>query len=214
MLIGHYGVALAIRSKEQSPSLGKLFIAVQWVDILFMVFVLMGIEKLRIVPGFTAVNPYDLYFMPYTHSVLAHFIWAGLALLVARLARRSWRTGWWLALAVFSHLLLDLPVHTADMPLAGDNTTKIGFGLWYNLPAALLVELAVFTVGLWLYARTRRMTRAMWIFGAALAAILLAAPFLPPPGSDTEAAIQGAVAFIVFTVIASWIERRAPSARS
>lgn len=154
MFIGHYGAALAIRSKEESPSIGKLFIAVQWVDVLFVVFVLMGIEKLRIVPGFTAVNAFDLYFVPYTHSVLANVIWAGLALLVARLARMSWRTGWWLVLAVFSHLLLDLPMHTPDMPLAGDNTTKLGFGLWNNLPAALFVELAVFTVGLWLYART------------------------------------------------------------
>lgn len=169
----------------------------------------MGIEKLRIVPGFTAVNAFDLYFVPYTHSVLAHVIWTGLALLFARLAGMSWRTGWWLALAVFSHLLLDLPMHTPDMPLAGDNTLKLGFGLWNNLAAALIVELAVFVVGLSLYARTRRLTRGMWIFVAVLAAILVSAPFLPPPRSDTEAAIQGAVAYAVFTWIVWWIERRA-----
>jgi hypothetical protein len=214
MFIGHYGAALAIRSRNQSPSLGKLFIAVQAVDVLFVLFVLSGVEKLRIVPGFTAVNAFDLYFVPYTHSVLAHVVWAGLALLLARLARMSWRTGGWLALAVFSHLLLDLPMHTPDMPLAGDNTTKLGLGLWNNLPAALIVELAVFTVGLWLYARTRRLTRGMWIFGSVLVAILVAAPFLPLPKSDTEAAIQGVVAYVVFALVAFWIERRSTTRSS
>ena len=210
MFIGHYGAALAIRSANDSPSLGKLFVATQWVDVLFTAFVLLGIEKMRIVPGFTAYNPYDLYFMPYTHSVLAHVVWAGLAVLGARyVVKWSWRASWLLALAVFSHLLLDLPMHTPDMPLAGDNTKKLGCGLWNHLPAAMAAELAVFGVGLGLYLRRAKLGPEMWIFLGVLLAILVATPFMPIPGFDKEFAVQGLIAYILLAAVAGWVERGA-----
>lgn len=210
MFIGHYGAALAIRSADDSPSLGKLFIAVQWVDVLFTIFVLVGLEKIRIVPGFTEYNSYDLVFMPYTHSVVAHVVWAALAMLAARfLVKWSWRASGLLALAVFSHLLLDLPMHTPDMPLAGDDTTKLGFGLWNNLPVAMAVELTAFLVGLGLFLRRFGSTRRLWEFLIALLAILIATPFLPAPGSDTEFAVQGLVAYLLLAAWAGWAAKGA-----
>ncbi len=88
MFIGHYGVALA--SKRVSPrlSLGVLFLAVQLLDVLFSLFVLAGIEKLRIVDRFTAYNPYDLYGMPYSHSLLGAAAWSVLAALAWWASRR------------------------------------------------------------------------------------------------------------------------------
>ena len=38
-------------------------------DLVWSVLVLLGIEKLRIVPGFTEANALDLYYMPYTHGL-------------------------------------------------------------------------------------------------------------------------------------------------
>ena len=76
MFIGHYGPSFACKAAKPAIPLWVLFLAVQFVDIVWSILVLLGIEKVRIVPGFTATNPLDLYYMPYTHSLLAAAIWA------------------------------------------------------------------------------------------------------------------------------------------
>src|SRR5262245_18408333 len=76
MFIGHYGVALAVKRVVPRISLGWSFVAVQLLDVIFSILVLFGVEKLRIVHGFTAYNPYDLYFMPYTHSLVGSIGWS------------------------------------------------------------------------------------------------------------------------------------------
>ena len=78
MFIGHYGVSLAAKRWAPGLSLGWTFLAVQLLDVLFAIFVLTGIERLAIVPGFTAYNPYDLIFMPYTHSLVGALVWTAL----------------------------------------------------------------------------------------------------------------------------------------
>src|SRR2546421_1142933 len=89
MFVGHYGVSFAAKKAEPSIPLWVLFIAVQLLDVLWAPFVLLGIEKVRIVPGITASNPLDLYYMPYTHSLLATIGWSVAAFLVYRLAVRN-----------------------------------------------------------------------------------------------------------------------------
>src|SRR6185436_20965895 len=79
MFVGHYGVSFAARKAEPAIPLWVLFIAVQLLDVLWAPFVLLGIEKVRIVPGFTASNPLDLYYMPYTHSLVAALLWSAAA---------------------------------------------------------------------------------------------------------------------------------------
>ena len=71
MFVGHYSVSLAARRSSVDLPLWVWFIAVQWLDFGFMAFVLLGIEKVRIVPGFTEANPLDLYYMPYSHGLLS-----------------------------------------------------------------------------------------------------------------------------------------------
>src|SRR3954463_16446250 len=122
MFIGHYGVSLAAKRWAPGLSLGWLFLAVQALDLLFASLVIVGIEKMSIVPGFTAYNPYDLFFMPYSHSLLGALAWSVLSALVARglLGRKGGGAAVVLGACVFSHWLLDVPMHTADMPLAGN----------------------------------------------------------------------------------------------
>src|SRR5262245_63168529 len=123
MFVGHYGVSFAGKRPAPRLSLGVLFLAVQLLDILFALFVLLGIEKVRIVPGFTAYNPYDLYWMPYSHSLLGALLWSAATTLVALVTLRRLRSrdrriaAGVLGAAVFSHWVLDLPMHTPDMPL-------------------------------------------------------------------------------------------------
>ncbi|HEY7575216.1 MAG TPA: hypothetical protein VIB08_08645, partial [Thermoanaerobaculia bacterium] len=163
MFAGHYGVSLA--SKKPSPrlSLGILFVAVQLLDILFAVFVLLGIEKLRIVHRFTAYNPYDLYWMPYSHSLFGAALWSAATTLVALAGLRHLRSrdrriaAGILGAAVFSHFLLDVPMHTPDLPLGFDPASpKIGLGLWNHRWAAVAAELAVLAGGGAVYLRVTR----------------------------------------------------------
>ncbi len=76
MFIGHYGVSLVAKRYNPTLSLAVLFLAVQFLDVLFSLFVLTGVEKMRIVHGFTAFNPYDLFFMPYSYSLLGALVWS------------------------------------------------------------------------------------------------------------------------------------------
>jgi hypothetical protein len=113
MFVGHYGVSFAAKRAEPAIPLWVLFLAVQFLDVLWAPFVLLGIEKVRIVPGFTASNPFDLYYMPYTHSLPGALLWScvgGLAYeIVARPSRR--RTSVIIGLTVLSHWVLDFIVH-------------------------------------------------------------------------------------------------------
>ncbi len=112
MFIGHWVPALAVAARRPVPSLGLLFVAAQLVDWAFFAFLLTGVEHMRFAPGISAMNPMDLYHMPYTHSLLGSAVFAagfgGLIWLVTRD-----RTGALLAGAVvLSHWFLDLLVHT------------------------------------------------------------------------------------------------------
>src|SRR5882762_7661405 len=152
MFVGHYGVSFAARSWDKAIPLWVLFIAVQLLDVAWAPFVLLGIEKVRIVPGITASNPLDLYYTPYTHSLVAAILWSAGAFVVYRLAVAGSRTtsALLVALAVFSHWVLDLVVHRPDLPLY-DNAAKVGLGLW-NYPAlAFAAEAALLFGGMWLY---------------------------------------------------------------
>src|ERR1700704_778861 len=97
-----------------------LFLAVQWIDVMWSIFVLLGLEKVRIAPGITASNPLDLYYMPYTHSLVAALLWSLGAYIAYRGIRAfggSHRAALLVAVAVFSHWVLDLLVHRPDLPL-------------------------------------------------------------------------------------------------
>src|SRR2546423_15369736 len=109
MFVGHYGVSFAAKKAEPSIPLWVLFLAVQLLDVLWASFVLLGIEHVRIVPGITASNPLDLYYMPYTHSLLAAIGWWAAAVFVYRLSVRdaSSRSGPIVGGAPFSHFGLD-----------------------------------------------------------------------------------------------------------
>ncbi len=85
MFIGHYGVSLAAKRLDARLPLGWLFLAVQLPDILWAVLFLLGVEKARIIPAQTAVMAVDLYYIPYSHSLVASLLWAGVIYALFRL---------------------------------------------------------------------------------------------------------------------------------
>src|SRR5256884_6087022 len=171
MFVGHYGVSFAAKRGDRTIPLWVLFVAVQLLDVFWSLFVFFGIEKVRIVPGITASNPLDLYYMPYTHSLVAAIGWSVVAFLVYRAVRPvPPRAAAIVGLAVFSHWVLDFLVHRPDLPLY-DNTAKVGLGLW-NLPAvAFGLEALLLFGAMWLYLRQTARRTAMLVVGVVMLGI-------------------------------------------
>ena len=155
MFIGHWAPALAVAARRKRPGLGALFIAAQLVDWAFFLFVLLGVEHMRMTPGISAVSPLDLYSMPYTHSLLGALAWSAGFAIVVWLVLRDGTAGVLAGAVVLSHWLLDLLVHVPDLTIAG-GPPKFGLALW-NYPAIEMpLELAITFGALWLYVRARQ----------------------------------------------------------
>jgi hypothetical protein len=215
MFVGHYGVSFAIQRVNSNVPLWVLFIAVQLLDVFWAPFVLVGIERARIVPGITASNPLDLYYMPYTHSLVAALAWSVAAAAVFRLWRGSATLGSTAAaligLAVFSHWILDFIVHRPDLPLY-DDTAKVGLGLWNRPALALGLEALLLFGGMWLFLRTRSgAVTSMLIFGIVMLAIQMVVFFGPPPPSEAAAAITALLSYGLFAAFSARWEARHPA---
>lgn len=215
MFVGHYSVSYAVKAVDRGIPLWALFVAVQLVDIAWAVLVLLGIERVRIVPGITATNPLDLYYMPYTHSLVASALWAVAAAVVYRVwrARRpGLRTPTLIGLAVFSHWVLDWVVHRPDLPLY-DNVMKVGLGLWNHPVLALTLEVGLLVLGMVFYLRVTEPVDAIGRYGmpafvALMAVVQVVTFFGAPPPSDTATAVTALVAYALFAAIAYLLERR------
>lgn len=213
MFVGHYGPALAAKAMKKSIPLWVLFVAVQLLDVFWAIFVRLGIEKVRIVPGITVTNPLDLYYMPYTHSLVAALAWSVLAGIVYRGldSRGGWLAPGLVGGAVFSHWALDLLVHRPDLSIY-DDTLKVGLGLWNYPVIASALEAASLFGGMYLYFKATRPVATggrygMLIFGLIMLAIQGYVFFGPPPESANAAAATALIAYALFAGVAGWLER-------
>jgi hypothetical protein len=210
MFIGHYGPAFGAKAAVARVPLWVYFIAVQWLDVIWSSLVLLGVEKVRIVPGFTQGSALDLYFMPYTHGLIGALalsvIFGGIVALFFRAHRAP--VFFAIAAAVFSHWLLDLVVHMPDLWIWGN--VKIGFGLWRWLWISLPLELASLFIGAWLYARfvpaRGRGNLWLWLFVAAMAAVELYGVFGPPPPTPVAEAHTALLAYGVLAALAAIVD--------
>ena len=223
MFVGHYGVSFVLGRLNRQIPLWVLFIAVQMLDVLWAPLVLLGIERVRIVPGITASNPLDLYYMPYTHSLVAAIVWSAVGYGLYRLWRPAPRAtkpaataapAALVGLAVFSHWVLDFIVHRPDLPLY-DDTAKVGLGLW-NLPAvALGLEATLLFGGMWLFVRGRAApVTGLAMFGVVMLVLQAIVFFGPPPPSGAAAALSGLFAYAVFAAFVAWWEPRHADGRT
>jgi hypothetical protein len=211
MFVGHYGVSFALKRRDATLPLWILFLAVQLLDVAWAPFVLLGIEKVRIVPGITRSNPFDLYYVPFTHSLVAAILWAIGAAALYRLAspRSTAGSSTLLGMAVFSHWPLDFLVHRPDLPIY-DNAAKVGLGLW-NLPALAFGLEGVLLLGgiaLCIHAQLLRGTLSI-VFGAVMLAIQAYVFFGPPPVSASAAAWTALVSYAMFAAVIHLLEKRA-----
>ena len=217
MFVGHYSVAFAVRTEQNKIPLWVLFVAVQFLDYIWATLVLLGIEKLRVIKGFTAGSMLDSYFHPYSHGLIAAVLWSGLAGLCYKLLCRWLGYGYTksaalvVGAAVFSHWILDLIAHPHDLPVY-DDTAKVGFGLWNYRDPEFAVEIALLALGIALYL-ARNVTPAIRkgaviAFGIALVVIQIGDTYVPrTPLSDKATALGVWIFYTLFVLIALAVEK-------
>ena len=215
MFVGHYAASLALKKFEKRASLGVLFLAVQFVDILFFPLVLLGIERLNIIEHYTQSTHFELEYMPYTHSLLGSLVWSGLAYALFRwVIVRNRTVALVVGLAVMSHWILDVIVHTPDLPLWSDDSLKLGLGLWNNAVATYVLEAVLLVGGLWLYLRsTTAVTKTgkygMTVFVVLLLLVNIMNVFGPLQGDSKLAlAVSALAAYLLFAAAAFWLDTK------
>lgn len=208
MYIGHFATAFVARAiTDESPRLGTLFVAAQLIDWLFFTFAIVGIEKLRIVPGITKMNPLDLYHMPITHSLFGTCIIALAFGALIYFATRNIVASTWAAVVVVSHWLLDLLVHRPDLTIAGGED-KLGFGLWNRPEIAMPLELGLILLAFWWYMKR---TKGPIVPPLALLAAMLLFQAINWFGPQPDQAgigmyLTALLSFGVLTALAFWLD--------
>ena len=212
MFVGHFALAFGAKRFAPVVSLGTLFLACQFADLLWPVLVLIDVEQVAIVPGITAVTPLDFVSYPYSHSLMALVIWAALAAMVYRVVR-GFRFPAMLTVAalVVSHWVLDAVSHRPDLPLTVGGSARVGLELWSSLPGTLIVEMSLFAAGVVMYvrqttARDRVGSIAFWGLVGFLVVVSLANMFGPPPPSPAAGA-WAAQAMWLLVAWGYWIDR-------
>jgi|SRR6185295_2905594 len=211
MFVGHFGLGFGAKKAAPAVSLGTLFLACQFADLLWPTLLLLGVERVEIEPGATAMTPLNFVSYPYSHSLVALCLWGvavGGAYAIIRRARVL--AALTLFLLVVSHWVLDVVTHRPDLPLTLNGPRRLGLGLWFSVPGTLAVELVVFGAGLALYlrataARDRIGSIGLWSLVAFLLIVYVASSFGPPPPSATAVA-WSAQAMWLLVVWGYWVD--------
>lgn len=216
MFIGHFAVGFGAKSVAPNVSLGTLFLAAQFIDLLWPTLLLLGVEQVRIVPGATVVTPLVFDHYPVSHSLAAVLGWAVLVGGSHWFLKRNRVAAFVLAVLVVSHWTLDAIVHQPDLPLFPGAAAVVGLNAWSSLPATLVIEGGLFALGVWLYARATspRDAAGRWGF-VALVLFLLgihAGNLFGPPPPSTEAIAWVGQAQWLLVLWGYWIDRHRQAA--
>jgi hypothetical protein len=218
MFIGHFGTGLAAKKLDSKISLGTLFLAAQFIDLLWPILLLLGIEKVIIEPGNTSFTPLNFISYPYSHSLFGVLIWSLLFGSIYYLNRKNIKSALLLAALVMSHWILDLITHRPDLLIIPLGDIKVGLGLWNSVIFTMLIEVSIFGVGAYLYisctkAENKKGKIGLWSLLVFLVVIYLMNIFGSPPPSEKAIAVVGLFQWLLVGW-AYWIDKnRAPKAK-
>ena len=218
MFIGHFGTGLAAKKLDPKISLGTLFLAAQFIDLLWPIFLLLGLEKVKIEQGNTSFTPLNFISYPYSHSLFGVLIWSLLFGSIYYLNRKNIKSALLLAALVMSHWILDLITHRPDLLIIPWSDIKVGFGLWNSVIFTMLIEGSIFGVGAYLYisctkAENKKGKIGLWSLLVFLVVIYLMNIFGSPPPSEKAIAVVGLFQWLLVGW-AYWIDKnRAPKAK-
>jgi hypothetical protein len=216
MFIGHFGVGLALKGADKTLSLGLLFIAVQLSDLIYGVNLLTGLEKISIIAGANPLISAEYIFFPYSHSLVATLLWAGVVALIFlgvpfRSSLPKGRTALVMATAVLSHFVLDAIAHNPDMDLLGNGVYKIGLGLWNYPVASYTVEALLLIAGLWIYLSSTKSKSFSGKYSVPILNVILLTlnavnTFILFPTNAENFAITMLAVYLGTIVIAFWLD--------
>ena len=173
--INHAATALILKRKFPSAPLFGLILATEAVEFLWVGLNLVGIEKTQIADNMRSVSDVHLLHMPFSHSLVSTVIFAiatGLIILWHH-GKLASAMAIGLALAVASHVVLDLLVHAPDIALTPYlGSAKLGSGLYANLPLPALILETLWGILCWSIYRGSKKLLAL-IIGLGVAAIPL-----------------------------------------
>src|SRR5437867_8868244 len=201
MFIGHFAVGFAAKRAAPRTSVTALLTAALFLDVLWPLFLWLGIEQVRIDPGNTAFTPLDFVSYPWSHSLLMTLVWSVAAAALYQ-ARTKYAAGArWVGLLVFSHWVLDFVSHRPDLPLSPFGGPKVGLGLWNSVPATVVTEVAMFLIGLGLYLSATRAKNvwghvSLWSLVALLAYLYVDTARATPPPSVAAIKILSTVLLV------------------
>jgi hypothetical protein len=209
MFLGHLALGLAAKRATPHISLGLLVLACQLADVLWPVFLALGLEEVRIDPGSTAFTPLDFVSYPYSHSLLLLVAWGAAFALVCRFLVGGRGVLAVTAALVVSHWVLDVVTHGPDLPVYPGGP-KVGLGLWNSIPWTLVVELTMYAVGVWIYLRATRARDSIgrWALASLVAFLLVAylANLAGAPPSVPALYVTAIIASVVLTFWSWWAD--------
>lgn len=202
MFVGHLAVALAAKRAVPKAPLGWLMAAATALDLVWPLFLLAGIEHVRMRAGATAFTPLVFDSYPWSHGLVMAVLWGILLAALGRWRGFSPRICLWLVGLVVSHWVLDFLTHAPDMPLWPGRSPRLGLDLWNSIPGTFALEGAMWGVGIALYLCGRRATRwigplAFWSFVAISTVMWATGPWSPPPPNQQFLAWFALIGWIV-----------------
>jgi len=224
MFMGHYGPAVWDTQRGKGEVLVPLwmgFLAVQFMDVVFALMAIIGIEgETRMVDGM------PLFTIPYSHSLVSSLVLAAIGGLIFKLIRpKAGAKGFWVVFGlVFSHWVLDLIVHRPDLPLWPGSSIELGFGIWNWPILAFILEIGLLLAAFFYWMRVTTGPRSsvialsvLFVFMVIMQFFIITAPGLQVQAGtfDPTAAPQGAAlgisalfAYGILTAVIAWIEKR------
>jgi hypothetical protein len=211
MFIGHFGIGFGAKKFAPKLSLGFLFIAAQFIDLLWPVLLLLNIEHVVISPGITKLTPFDFVDYPISHSLIMVLLWGILLGIICWFFLKNVKFSFVIFFIVLSHWLLDLIVHRPDLPLLPGNELRFGLGLWNYQIASIITEVIIFAAGLYFYYRTTKPKNNFGKYGLIILVVLFITAYImniisPPPTDIKLIAWAGNLQWL-FILLAFFVDR-------
>ena len=182
MYVGHFAAGLALKARVPKSPTWAILLGVGLLDVLFGPFVLAGIEHVHMTPD---VSPgFSLDYIDWSHSLAMSLLWGTLYGFAFR--KQGLAISLTMGVSVFSHFVLDLFMHPADLALWPGSSVHLGIGIWRLFPTGWWLIEACFIAVCFLYYWSRSRSVAtfgehpFWILVVLLALHVVNSPWLAP----------------------------------
>ncbi|MEP6783806.1 MAG: hypothetical protein ABI983_09055, partial [Acidobacteriota bacterium] len=189
-----------------------LLVAPWLLDLLWPVFLLTGVERVRPQPSVSPFLNLEFVSYPWSHSLLMAIVWSAVFGGIYFGRTRDDRGARIVGLLVLSHWVFDWIVHVPDLPLTPGPSVRVGLGLWRFPAFTMGLEGLMFVAGLAVYvSATRAKGRTGDLALVLFVAVLLGMYWMSLAGAAPPSVLAIALTMLVFGAVvvlwSLWIER-------